>query len=153
MRIENVPADILDRIRAHSRTASRIEWAWAIRRDDWTDSHGKSKPMMEIHIGPDCGVLTCDTPDGLVHTAGGSGDDSVVCRIDNNQAHLFPPGSALPVNQVITAVKEFLDCPGLPKSVDWARWDIDRGTVIYFDDDNNETGRLVGDEYSEISPT
>lgn len=129
----------------------QIEYLWSATRDDWRNSDGNPAPLLGVYIGPAGGVLTCEVPDGLVHTAGGPGSGPVMCHMDKYSANLFPPGTAIPVDQMITAIREFLNTPSLPQSTEWTEWDIINGTRVYFDDDGNETARTVGDEIIEAT--
>lgn len=146
---------LLSLIPAHRNhiDGSHLEWVRATSRDDWRNKRGNPGPSLNIYVGPNGGMLICSTPDGDgLHTTGGNGTEPVLAKHDLNGGHIFPPGSEIPLDRLIEAVREFHEKPGPPTTVDWVAWDHENSPMVFFDDDGNETGRSEGDEFIEATP-
>lgn len=145
------PEEIVAKILEHRNhiEGSHLEWVRDIV-GNWAVDYARPRPHMSIYIGPHGGMLICDTPggDGL-HTTGGTGTEPVLAKHDLNGGNIFPPGSEIPIDRLVEAVREFHEKPGPPTSVAWVAWNHENSPMVFFDDDGNETGRSDGDEFIE----
>lgn len=138
---------ILARILQQHRAGSQIEWVSSLSGNAATRD---KLPLLQIHVGPTGGVLTIDTVDRVAyHTTGGTETEPVMARMDMYAANIFPPGSEIPIDRLVGAVREFHANPGLSPSVDWIAWNPETTPVVYFDDDGTETSRVIGDQIIE----
>lgn len=146
---------LLTLIQAHRNhiDGPHVEWVRATSRDDWRNKGGNSGPSLNIYAGPNGGMLICSTPDGDgMHTTGGHGTEPVLAKHDLNAGHIFPPGSEIPIERLIEAVREFHEKPGPPTAVDWVAWDHENSPMVAFEDDGTEMYRIVDDEIIEATP-
>lgn len=122
---------VVDAIRDHARsTAATRRKLVVLEREDWTSQDEvwgpSSGPDLDVYVGPGVGFLVLVGRDGAFITTGGVNESPVDYAVDEWATRSFPARTELPIEHMVTAVRQFLSDGTAPTSVRWTPYRFGR---------------------------